>query len=326
MNRRGALASIAAGGLIGMRGPAIAAEEFEPIGVPMALQRVSEHGYYVQGQAGPVSRANEGFNSNAGFVVTAAGVVVFDSLGTPALGERLRRLIAETTTQPIRIVVLSHYHADHVYGAQAFVAPGVEIWAHRLAIEHLAADALGARLAERRESLAPWVNEKTRIVRPTTLLDEDTRFELGGLHLRVLHLGPAHTPEDLMLWVEEDRLLFAADLVFTGRVPFVADADDASWVRALDRVLALRPSVVVTGHGPHSTDPARDLTLTRDYLVFLRTQMTRAFDDGTDFDTAYGQVDWSRFAALPAFEAANRRNAYQVYLNVERDALRTESR
>jgi glyoxylase-like metal-dependent hydrolase (beta-lactamase superfamily II) len=92
--------------------------------------------------------ANEGFNANAGFVVTAEGVVVFDALGTPALGKRLAGLIAATTPQPVRRVVVSHYHADHFYGLQALQRPGVEVWAHAHVRDYLATDAPIARLAD----------------------------------------------------------------------------------------------------------------------------------------------------------------------------------
>ncbi len=301
--------------------PAGGSREFENVHVPMEVIRVASHSYYVRGQAGVVSAENEGFNSNAGFVVTDAGVVVFDALGTPALGRQLRRLIAQTTTQPIRIVIVSHYHSDHFYGLQALQAPGVEVWAHALVRDYLATNAPAARLQERRQSLAPWVNDLTRVVPPTRYLGDDTRFSLGGLHFRVVHVGPAHTPEDLMMMVEEDGVLFAGDLVFAGRIPFAADGNVGSWIRSLDRVAQLKPRIVVTGHGPHSTDAVGDLTQTRDYLAFLYRQMRAAFDDGIDFDAAYARTDWSRFSGLPAFDAANRRNAYQAYLNVEEDAL-----
>ncbi len=301
--------------------PAPAVREFEDVHVPMSVVQVAPHSYYVMGQAGLVSTENEGFNSNAGFVVTNAGVVVFDTLGTPALGMQLRRLIAQTTRQPVKLVILSHYHSDHFYGLQAFQRPGVDIWAHALVRDYLATDAPAARLEERRHSLAPWVNGKTRIVAPTRYLGEDTPFTMGGLHFRIVHVGPAHTPEDLMMMVEEDRVLFAGDLVFAGRVPFVADGNVGSWIQSLGRVLPLKPRIVVTGHGRHSTDAVSDLTQTHDYLTYLYRQMKAAFDDNVDFDAAYAKTDWSRFAALPAFEAANRRNAYQAYLNVEQDAL-----
>jgi glyoxylase-like metal-dependent hydrolase (beta-lactamase superfamily II) len=298
--------------------------EFEPVTVPMQVLKLTAHSHYVQGEAGMVSTANQGFNSNAGFVVTGDGVVVFDALGTPALGQRLAELIARTTPQPVRRVIVSHYHADHFYGLQAFVrpdAPQVQVWADERARDYLAGDAPAARLAERRESLQPWVNEKTRLVVPSTYISGDTTFRLGGLTFRVLRAGPAHTPEDLMLLVEEDGVLFVGDLMFAGRIPFVGDADVSSWIKAIDRVLAFKPRIVVGGHGPASTNADADLRLTRDYLVYLRTQLAAAFDEGLDFEDAYRRIDWSAYAALPAFAAANRRNAYQTYLNVEKEAL-----
>lgn len=300
---------------------AASVEEFEPVTVPMQVVQVAAHSYYVQGQAGMVSSANEGFNSNAGFVVTSDGVVVFDALGTPALGKRLAELIAQTTSQPVKRVIVSHYHSDHFYGLQALERPGVDVWAHELVRDYLATEAPAARLAERKQSLFPWVNEKTRIVVPDRYLGENTVFKMGGLTFHVMHAGPAHTPEDLMMMVEEDGVLFVGDLMFTGRIPFVADADVSSWIKAIDRVLTFKPRIVVGGHGPESTNAVADLALTRDYLVYLREQMSAAFEDGLDFDSAYHRIDWSRFAALPAFDAANRRNAYQTYLNVEQEAL-----
>ena len=296
-------------------------QEFEPVTVPMQVTQVAPHSYYVLGQAGMVSSANEGFNANAGFVVTSDGVVVFDALGTPALGKRFADLIAKTTTQPVRRVIVSHYHADHFYGLQAFKKPRVDVWAHELVRDYLATDAPAARLVERRQSLFPWVNDLTRLVVPDRFVGEDTVFKLGGLTFHVMHAGPAHTPEDLMMMVEEDGVLFVGDLLFTGRIPFVADADVSSWIKAIDRVLEFKPRIVVGGHGPESTNAVADLALTRDYLVYLRDQISAAYDDGLDFDAAYRRVDWSRFSQLPAFDVANRRNAYQAYLNVERESL-----
>ena len=298
-----------------------AAAEFEAVAVPMQAERVAPHSWYVLGQTGMVSSANAGFNANAGFVVTSDGVVVFDALGTPALGKRLAELIAATTPQPIRRIVVSHYHADHFYGLQALKGPDADVWAHATVRDYLASDAPRARLAERRESLAPWVNERTRIVAPDRYVGAETTFRLGELTFRVLHAGPAHTPEDLLMMVEEEGVLFVGDLMFSGRIPFVGDADVSAWIAAIDRVLAFKPRVVVGGHGPASTNAVADLALTRDYLAYLRAQISAAFDEGLDFEAAYRRIDWSRFAALPAFEAANRRNAYQAYLNVEQEAL-----
>jgi glyoxylase-like metal-dependent hydrolase (beta-lactamase superfamily II) len=137
----------------------------------------------------------------------------------------------------------------------------------------------------------------------------------------VLTVGPAHTAEDLMLLVEEEGVLFAGDLMFAGRVPFVGDADSRSWLESVRRLARMNPKVIVGGHGPASRDAARDLALTRDYLAFLRDAMGRAVDRMQSFEEAYAATDWSRFRDLPAFEAANRRNAFNTFLRMEQEAL-----
>jgi glyoxylase-like metal-dependent hydrolase (beta-lactamase superfamily II) len=267
------------------------------------------------------SAANKGFMSNSGFVVTSDGVVVFDALGTPALGSAMIAAIGKVTQQPVKRVIISHYHADHIYGLQAFKAAGAEIWAHRNAQRYLASELAVARLAQRRVELFPWIDENTRIVTPDVWLDGDADFRLGGVTFRLLFSGGAHSPEDMLLFVVPDRTLFAGDLIFAGRVPFVGTADSRGWLNAMDKMIAVQPMVVVPGHGPASTNVARDLALTRDYIAYLRETMGRAVKELEPFDAAYANTDWSRFDGLPAFAEANRINAWGTYLLLEQEAL-----
>lgn len=284
--------------------------------------QVAPHTWYVLGKAGMASAANEGFMSNAGFVVTGDGVVVFDALGTPVLGQKLIDAIGEVTDQPIRKVIVSHYHADHYYGLQAFEDAGIEIWAHEAGQSVIGSEEAEARLAQRRADLFPFVDENTRLVPADHWFgDEGLEFELGGVNMRVIHVGPAHAPEDVVLYVVDDKVLFAGDLLFRGRVPFVGDADTRSWLEALDRLIELEPAALVPGHGPVSTDPGADLVMTRDYLRFLRTELGKAVEDFKSFDEAYADIDWSDWRRLPAFREANRLNAYNVFIQMEQSAL-----
>ena len=284
-------------------------------------QQLSARSWFFQGETGMASAHNKGYMSNAGFVVTDEGVVVFDALGTPALGDAMVAAIHKVTGKPIRRVIVSHYHADHVYGLQALKGAGAEVWAHRLAEQYFTSGLAAERLEQRKRDLFPWVDEQTRIVRPDVWLDGDTDFRFGGVTFRVLYSGGAHAPEDLLMFVVEERVLFAGDLLFAGRVPFVGNADSKGWLRAIDAVIPMTPSVVVPGHGPATRDVARDLAMTRDYLAYLRRAMGRAVADLETFDDAYAKTDWSRFKALPAFEPANRINAYGTYLLMEQEAL-----
>jgi len=83
----------------------------------------------------------------------------------------------------------------------------------------------------------------------------------------------------------------------------------------------MKPRLMITGHGETSRDPAKDLALTRDYLLYLRASMGKAVEEFVPFEEAYAKTDWSRFAKVPAFDAANRVNAYGTYLLMERELL-----
>jgi glyoxylase-like metal-dependent hydrolase (beta-lactamase superfamily II) len=279
--------------------------------------QVSKSAYFVRGDTGLPSIANRGFTSNAGFVLTRDGIVVFDTLGTPVLGQELLAAIRGLSRTPLRRVIVSHYHADHFYGLAAFKAEGAEIWAHRAALPYLSSEAPKLRLEERRRSLAPWVDDKTQLLHADRWLDGEEVFRLGGLTFRVFPVGPAHTLEDLAMLVEEERILFVGDLMFSGRIPFVGDADSRGWIAAIDRIVKYEPRVMIGGHGNASYDAMADLKMTRDYLVYLRETMGAAANELVDFAEAYAKTDWSRFSHLPAFEAANRRNAYNTYIRMQ---------
>lgn len=170
------------------------------VSVSMKATRVGTHSYYIQGLSGAASIENQGFMSNAGFVVTRKGVVVFDTLGTPPLAEKMLGIIRKITKQPVKIVIVSHYHADHYYGVQVFKDLGAEIWAHRNAEGQTRTENAALRLAQRKEVLFPWVNENTKLTEPDKFLEGDTDFELGGVHFNIRHVGPLTATKTSPCW------------------------------------------------------------------------------------------------------------------------------
>jgi glyoxylase-like metal-dependent hydrolase (beta-lactamase superfamily II) len=283
---------------------------------PQPVQ-VAPDTYLVQGLAALGTRANRNFISNAAFVVTRDGVLVVDALGSPALALELLAEIRRITSAPVRFVVVTHYHADHVYGLQAFKDAGATIIAHSEGRLYLNSDTAQLRLQASREELAPAVDAATRLVPADRWIDQRSTLQLGGVDFVLQPAGPAHTPEDLVVWMPQRKLLIAGDLVFRGRIPFVGQADSGRWISALDMLLAFDAGVIVPGHGPVSHSARADLELTRDYLVYLRQAMGEAARNMDPFEDAYARTDWSRFEKLPLFSAANRINAYNTYLLME---------
>jgi glyoxylase-like metal-dependent hydrolase (beta-lactamase superfamily II) len=286
--------------------------------VPVQLH---ERVWYFRGQAGMASRENEGFMSNAGFVVGSEGIAVFDTLATPALGTAMLEAIRSISDKPILYIVTSHYHADHFYGLQAFAGSGAQKLAHSAGRNYLNSEEALQRLEQRRVALSPWVDENTTLVSADRWLDFQSSnsysLSLGDLTLQIMDVSGSHSDSDIMLYVVEAGVLFAGDLFATGRLPFVAGADTARWLEVIDLLKATDASIVVPGHGEASMDVAADLALTENYLGYLRSSMQVAVEELQSFDEAYSTTDWSEFESLPAFSAANRRNAYSVFLELE---------
>lgn len=294
--------------------------DYADVPVDMPIRQVSEHVYYVQGVAG-IATDNAGFVSNAAAVVTTDGVVVFDALGTPALAAKFVRRIREITKQPIKTVVLSHFHADHAYGLQVFEDLGADIIAPRGALDYLDAEIAQTRLDERRQSLRPWVNDDTRLVAPGQLIEQNVKFELGDVSFQIIELGVAHSEGDLALHVMPDNVLLAGDLIFEGRVPFLGSANTKTWLEKLQELERSQVKALIPGHGAPAGDPVALISLTRRYLEVMREKMGDAVETWTPFDEAYEAADWSEFIELPAFTEANRSNAYGVYLSLQRELL-----
>lgn len=238
----------------GLTANSVAEEKYAPAEVDMKVQQVSEHVYYVEGVPG-IATDNKGFISNAGFIVTDDGVVVFDSLGTPSLANELVHKIKSITQQPIKKVIVSHFHADHIYGLQVFEELGAEIIAPYGAQKYIQSDAAKERLEERQFSLDPWVNENTRLVLPDITIEKSKVFTLGGITFTINYMGKAHSDGDLTLLVEPDKVLFSGDIIFEARIPFVGNADSKKWLETLTKLEIEGLAVLVPGHGPASKDP-----------------------------------------------------------------------
>jgi glyoxylase-like metal-dependent hydrolase (beta-lactamase superfamily II) len=279
--------------------------------------QVAPHTYFVQGFAEMGDSKNQNFISNAGFVITPKGVVVIDALGSPVLAKKLIAEIKKRTAQKIVALIVTHYHADHVYGLQEFKKVGATIYAQGEGRDYLSSETAKQRLITSRVDFAPWVNDSTKLTAADVWIDHRYLLTVGDVQFKISRVGPAHAPEDLMIDVPSERVLFAGDLVFRGRIPFVGNADSKGWLQALDEIEKLNPKIIIPGHGAYSSMPMEDIRFTRDYLHYLRKSMTKSAIEMDPFEEAYQQTDWSEYDGMPLFRAANRMNAFNVYLSIQ---------
>jgi glyoxylase-like metal-dependent hydrolase (beta-lactamase superfamily II) len=298
------------GGAYGQASKPVDSIQLEPI-------QVAPHTYFVQGFPELGSSANQNFISNSGFVVTPAGVVVVDALGSPILAQKLIAEIKKVTNQKVIAVIVSHYHADHIYGLQEFQKIGAKIYAQGEGRNYLSSETAKQRLIASRVDFAPWVNANTKLVSADVWVDQKMKLSIGGIDFLISRVGPAHAPEDLLVYVPSEKVLFAGDLVFRGRIPFVGNADSKGWLMGLDQIEKLNPNIVIPGHGNYSVNPVEDIAFTREYLKYLRESMSAAAINMDSFEDAYKQADWSEYEGMPLFKAANRMNAYNVYLAIQ---------
>ncbi|WOX04739.1 MBL fold metallo-hydrolase [Microbulbifer pacificus] len=283
--------------------------------------QISENSWYFEGVAGLASADNQGFMSNSGFVITENGVVVYDALATPALAQAMLDAIAKLTALPVTHVIVSHYHADHIYGLQVLKDAGATVIAKRSGQTYIGSEHAQRRLQQRRESLSPWVNDKTRLIGADIWLDFQTgpryRLQLGDIAIDIIDGGFSHSPDDILLSIPSESVLFAGDIFSSGRLPFLVDGNTETWLHSMEAIAKLGATVIVPGHGHASKNPADDIQLNTHYIRFLRQQMGAAAEELRSFNDAYDATDWSEFRDVALFDAANRRNAYHVFLEMQ---------
>jgi glyoxylase-like metal-dependent hydrolase (beta-lactamase superfamily II) len=303
----------------------IEAQEFEfkypRTSVEMELKQVSEHVYFAQGAAG-MATENQGFISNATIILDNHGITIIDALGSPSLAEQMLYQLRKISSLPVKRVITTHYHADHIYGLQVFEAIGAEILAPFGVDDYLNSEAAKNRLEERRLSLDPWVSDETHLVHPDLLIDKPLIINEGGVKLTINILGKAHSDADLTVLVEPDNVFISGDVIVDGRIPFVGDSDSKAWLKTLTRMADKKDiKALIPGHGDMAKDPIEAIARTRNYLAYLRDNLSVGVEEMMSFDELYESIDWTPFRELPAFKEGNRINAYQVFLSLEKEML-----
>ncbi len=270
--------------------------------------------WMVQGTAEEFDRRNGGDISNSAFIITAGGVVVIDTGSTLAYGQALRSAIAGLTELPVRWVINTHHHPDHVFGNAAFSDARIMALPGTItALERDAAAFLGtlhARLGDAAQG--------TRVRLPDTPVSEGS-LDLDGYVLQ-LHALRGHTGADLVIHDPQTGVLFAGDILFWQRAPTTPHSPSLThWLAELDELAALDASAVVPGHGPLARSDA-PLVQTRAWLAWLDTLLREGVARGATQNELIHTVLPEAFARLPLARFELTRSVSHFYRRYE-DAL-----
>jgi glyoxylase-like metal-dependent hydrolase (beta-lactamase superfamily II) len=293
-------------------------------------------------------------DANNVFIINDEDVIVVDANGAPAITREVLAALRRLTDKPVRYVVNTHYHDDHIRGNQVYreAFPGVEFVGHAFARAYLPAEGAANRkgflegaprfrdrmaaLLEQNRSIGGWdLTEEERAsyrsdirlidlvlgegaqaqtILPTVTVEDRLTLHRGARVIDILHPGDGHTAADLVVHLPKEGVLVAGDLV-VAPVPLVGDPQShvREWAATLDKIIALRPSVIVPGHGPLMRDDSYVRTLSEMFASVAR-QAEAAVARGETLEQARKSVNLEEFRKRLVGESRVRRVAFSMYV------------
>jgi len=267
---------------------------------------------------------------NVYMVTTPAGNVIIDTAMSDFAAEA-KKLLAAENREPVKYIILTHGHADHIGGIPLWKEPGIEIIAQRNYVEFVNyvtrlegffAPRNAAAFNRPAKEVGPWAGNYGANIEPTILFDQEYKFMLGGVEFQ-LFSTPGETPDHLTLWIPAYKAAFIGDNYAGIGIPEPMSFPNIyairgtkprwalDWINSIDKVLALKPEVVLNGHGDPifgNQEVTRRLTRYRDAIQYVHDAVVKGMNSGKDVFTlmqeirlppsfnlseSFGKVSWS---------------------------------
>ena len=267
------------------------------------------------GATAPPTYENAGHNNNLSFIVTGEGVVVINGGAAYGLAAALHDEIKAVTDEPVKLVFNENGQGHAVLGNGYWAEQGVPIVAHADAAHEV--ERFGGSILEAMQRYNRDRAEGTEVQLPTETFEDEYIVEMGDFRIEARHLGPAHSPGDIVIWLPKQSLVISGDMAFHERMlPIFPDTMTAEWIETWETAFEpLKARYVIPGHG-HPTNMAQVRRFTRDYLLYLRAQIAAHLEAGGGLAEAY-YVDQSPYAGLDTFEELATKNAGRVFEQME---------
>ncbi|MCE8545557.1 MBL fold metallo-hydrolase [Ruegeria pomeroyi] len=276
---------------------------------------VIPHVFSAIGATAPPTYENAGHNNNLSFIVTDEGVVVINAGASARLAAALHDEIKQVTDQPVVLVVNENGQGHAMLGNSYWRDLGVDVLAHVDAVEETTQN--GDFILMGMENYNRDRAEGTRVEHANLTFEDRYDLTLGGVAIEVMHMGPAHDPGDIQVWIPEWKILIAGDIAFHERMlPIFEHTCTSCWLETWEtRMEPLAPTYVIPGHG-HPTNLDQVRRYTYDYLTDLREKIGAHIEEGGDLASAY-YVDQERWRNLDTFEELATKNAGRVFAEME---------
>ncbi len=274
--------------------------------------------YLLRGASGEVDAGNLGRVGNAGFIVGDSGVIVVDTGTSYRHGLALLDAVAQVTSRPVKLAIVTHTRQEFLFGAAAFRERGIPVAMHAAAARLMAARCETC-LKTLRRTLGDEPMQGTAMFTPDRSFDAPHRLDLIGRPVEVLSFGHSSGPGDSAVFDVRTGVLFAGGLVDWMRIPDVQDSDLAGWKSALAALRALPVKAVVPGHGPLA--PPASIGAVGRYLDQLGTHAQALLDQGAALSEVADRLGLDEFEGWDQYETVHRRNASVVFLRLEREQM-----
>jgi quinoprotein relay system zinc metallohydrolase 2 len=291
--------------------PRIDRAEAKAIGVTEVAPGIYvHHGNYEE-----VDQKNAGDIANMIFIVGAESVAVVDTGTSAHLGQSLRDAISSVTKLPVRYVINTHMHPDHVFGNIAFKDAQPEFVAHHKLARALAVRAQGY-LMNFKDNMGAANFAGTEVVLPTRPIAEPTEIDLGNRKLALVPRPTAHTDNDMTVHDSTTGIMVIGDLIFSRRIPTI-DGSIVGWLKLLDTLNGEDFTHLIPGHGPTIMEKSDAIPPLKHYLNTVATEVRAAIKAGKSLSETSKTAALSEKNDWLLFDENNRRNVTAAFAELE---------